>query len=338
MFPSLRASRTPPLAAVRELAVDTSGQSARRLISGAVVSLVGIVAYAVGLTGGGIEWVGVGALATFVGVFMLGPLIARPISAVLGAPIAAGAGVAGSIARQNAMRNPKRTSRTGGALMVGVALVAAITVIAASVRDWTRDFGQRTVHRRLRRQHLHVRLRRAQPRPRGPGRTRSPRSPSRAGCVSVPHMTSIGNGDLRYLAVDPATASQLFDVDMVTGSIAGLTAHGILLDDGEAAARGVGVGDTVTFAFLDGSTRTLTVEGIYRNDDVVGAYVVSQALHAATGVDQFDFSVYVDGRPGVATPLASTRRSNQLPAPTRTRRCRAGASTSTPALHSSTRS
>jgi putative ABC transport system permease protein len=78
VFPSLRASRTPPLAAVRELAVDTSGQSARRLISGAVVSIIGIVAYAVGLTGGGIEWVGVGALATFVGVFMLGPLIARP--------------------------------------------------------------------------------------------------------------------------------------------------------------------------------------------------------------------------------------------------------------------
>ena len=97
----------------------------RRLISGAVVSVVGVVAYTVGLVDGSIRWVGVGALATFVGVFMLGPLIARPMSRVLGAPIAATAGVAGSLARQNAMRNPKRTSRTGGALMVGVALVAA---------------------------------------------------------------------------------------------------------------------------------------------------------------------------------------------------------------------
>ena len=54
VFPSLRASRTPPLAAVRELAVDTSGQSWRRLISGGIVSVLGIVAYVVGLTGGGI--------------------------------------------------------------------------------------------------------------------------------------------------------------------------------------------------------------------------------------------------------------------------------------------
>ena len=58
---------------------------------------------------------------------------------MIGAPIAAAGGVAGTLARQNAMRNPKRTSRTGGALMVGVALVAAITVLAASVKDWTRD-------------------------------------------------------------------------------------------------------------------------------------------------------------------------------------------------------
>ena len=40
------------------------------------------------------------------------------------------------------MRNPKRTARTGGALMVGVALVVAITMIAATAKDWTRDvFG-----------------------------------------------------------------------------------------------------------------------------------------------------------------------------------------------------
>ena len=297
VFPSLRASRTPPLAAVRELAVDASAQSARRLISGAVVSIIGIVAYAVGLTGGGIEWVGVGALATFVGVFMLGPLIARPLSAVLGTPIAAGGGVAGSLARQNAMRNPKRTSRTGGALMVGVALVAAITVIAASVRDWTRDAvselftGDYVVSTSM---YGYGGL--------SPDLTAQvaalPEVDVASGVrVGAAHDVNL-DGDLRYLAVDPATASELFDVGMVTGSVAGLTEDGILLDDDEAAARGAEVGDEVTFAFLDGSTRTLTVEGIYRNDDVVGAYVVTHALHAATGVDQFDVSVYVKGAPG----------------------------------------
>ena len=297
VFPSLRASRTPPLAAVRELAVDTSGHSARRLISGAVVSLIGVVAYAIGLTGGGIEWVGVGSLATFIGVFMLGPLIARPMSAVLGAPIAAGAGVSGSIARQNAMRNPKRTSRTGGALMVGVALVAAITVIAASVRDWTRDAvselftGDYVVSTSM---YGYGGL--------SPDLTAEvaalPEVDVASGVrVGAAHDVDL-DGDLRYLAIDPATASEIFDVGMVTGSVAQLTDNGILIDDNEAASRGIGVGDTVRFAFLDGSARTLTVQGIYRNDDVVGAYVVNQALHVATGVDQFDVSVYVKAAPG----------------------------------------
>ena len=187
---------------------------------------------------------GVGSLATFIGVFMLGPLIARPISAVLGAPIAAGAGVSGAIARQNAMRNPKRTSRTGGALMVGVALVAAITVIAASVRDWTRDAvselftGDYVVSTSMY----------------GYGGLSPDLAAEVAALpeVDVASGVRVGaahdvdlDGDLRYLAIDPATASQIFDVDMVTGSVAQLTENGILIDDDEAASRGVGVGDTV---------------------------------------------------------------------------------------------
>jgi putative ABC transport system permease protein len=297
VFPSLRASRVPPLAAVRELAVDTSSHSLRRLISGAVVLILGIVGYTVGLTGGGIEWVGVGALATFVGVFMLGPLIARPLSRVLGAPIAVGGGVAGEVARQNAMRNPKRTARTGGALMVGVALVAAITVIAASVRDWTRDSvgelftGDYVISTSM--------------------STYGGLSPQLATEVAalpgVDSATGVRMGaahdqssgdDVLYVAVDPVPANEMFDLDMETGSLADLTLTGILLSVDQAADRGVGLGDEVTWSFLDGTSHTLTVQGTYHNDDFAGPYVVSQALHAATGVDQLDISVYVAAAPG----------------------------------------
>jgi putative ABC transport system permease protein len=297
VFPSLRASRTPPLAAVREIAVDSSGQSVRRLISGAVVSVVGVVAYTVGLVDGSIRWVGVGALATFVGVFMLGPLIARPMSRVLGAPIAATAGVAGSLARQNAMRNPKRTSRTGGALMVGVALVAAITVIASSVKDWTRDAvgelftGDYVVRTTM--------------------STYGGLSPGLAAEVDALPEVAVATGvrmgaahdltagdDVQYVAVDPATAAQMFDLDMVSGSIATLTRDGILLDVDAAASRQVDTGDTITWSFLNGTTRDLIVEGTYRNDDMAGQYVVSHALHEITGADQFDISVYAKAADG----------------------------------------
>jgi putative ABC transport system permease protein len=302
VFPSLRASRVPPLAAVRELAVDTSGQSWRRLISGGVVSMLGIVAYVVGLTGGGIEWVGIGALATFVGVFMLGPLFARPLSRVIGAPIAMTGGVAGSLARQNAMRNPKRTSRTGGALMVGVALVAAITVLAASVRDWARDAvgslftGDYVVSTSmssygglspdLRNQIAAL-----------------PEVQVAAGVrMGAAHDETTGD-DIPYVSVDPATASQMFDLGMTSGSLADLSPNGVLLSKGVAESRGANVGDTITWSFINGTTRNLIVEGVYRNDDMAGQYVVSNAMHETTGADQFDFSVYVKAAPG--TDMAS---------------------------------
>jgi putative ABC transport system permease protein len=144
VFPSRRASRVPPIAAIRDVAIDHSGRSRRALVTGAMLTVLGVGGFVAGLAGSGIEWVGIGALATFVGVFTLGPVIARPVTRAIGAPLPAVAGITGSLARENAMRNPKRTARTGGALMVGVALVAGITVIAASVKDWTRDIFERS--------------------------------------------------------------------------------------------------------------------------------------------------------------------------------------------------
>src|SRR4029453_1359533 len=42
---------------------------------------------------------------------------------------------AGALARENAVRNPRRTAATASALMIGVGLVAFVTVFAASVRE-----------------------------------------------------------------------------------------------------------------------------------------------------------------------------------------------------------
>ncbi len=139
VFPAIRASRIPPIAALRDVSLDRSGQSWRRLVSGAIVTAAGVAAFVAGLVGSGIEFVGLGTLLTFIGAFILGPLVARPVSGALGAPLRYVGGFSGVLARENAMRNPKRTSRTGGALMVGVALVAGITIIAASLKDWVRD-------------------------------------------------------------------------------------------------------------------------------------------------------------------------------------------------------
>ncbi len=43
-------------------------------------------------------------------------------------------GVTGQIARENAMRSPRRTASTAAALTIGVSLVAFITIFANSVQ------------------------------------------------------------------------------------------------------------------------------------------------------------------------------------------------------------
>ena len=75
-----------------------------------------------------------GALATIVGVAVFGPVVARPASRVIGAPLPRLRGFTGSLARRNAMRNPRRTAGTATALMIGVGIVTLFTVFAASIK------------------------------------------------------------------------------------------------------------------------------------------------------------------------------------------------------------
>jgi putative ABC transport system permease protein len=301
IFPSLRASRVPPLAAMRDVVIERRSRSDRwRLVNGGLLTGAGVVALVLGL-GGDVLLVGIGALLIFVGVFVLGPLLARPVVRVVGAPLPVVSGITGELARENAMRSPKRTARTGGALMVGVALVSAITVIAASAKDWIRDvwgdeftgdyvvstetFGYGGLST-----DVAARLNELPEVDVATG--------VRVGVAQVRQPGVDGRSDIEYVSVDPATAGQLFDIGMVSGSIEGLTAQGVMLDDDEADARGLEVGDRLVFGFLNGTSASLTIEGIYTDEELAGSFLVSHALHEQSGGDQFDFSVYLTAAPG----------------------------------------
>ena len=317
VLPSLRASRIPPLAAVRESLAGPSQQSTRlRLAGGGALLIAGLGGFVAGLSGGGLWWVGVGALLTFFGVFTLGPVAARPASALVGAPLARIFGVTGLLARDNAMRNPKRTARTGGALMIGVALVTAITVIAATAKDWTRDvigeqftgdyvvstdsFGYGGVSPEV--------------------ASRLAQQPEVAAAAGIRVGSAVdltaGDRDITYVAVDPASAGEMFDLGMVDGDLLALTPRGILVDEGAAADRQLTLGDTVSFRFLNGTTTVLTVEGIYTEDDLAGSFVVTNTVHEQSGVDQLDSSVYVavaDGVSDAEARAAIGRVSDEYP-------------------------
>jgi putative ABC transport system permease protein len=127
LAPAIRATRVPPVAALREGFVVSTGHRSRIAFPASIVMLLGgLTLMAVGLFGTGssnrdLTFVGVGAGLMFLGTALLSPRLVPPIAGFIGAPMR---GITGRLARENAMRQPGRTAATAAALMVGVALVA----------------------------------------------------------------------------------------------------------------------------------------------------------------------------------------------------------------------
>ncbi|HEV7719810.1 MAG TPA: FtsX-like permease family protein, partial [Iamia sp.] len=134
VVPARRASRVAPIAALREASTDDTNRSKRRLVIGGIMVLLGIVLIVAGARGSGNEGIvraALGTVLTFAGTVVLGPYIVPPLTGIIGFPLRA-LGVAGTLGRDNARRNPKRSSGTAAALMLSVTLITFIAVFAQS--------------------------------------------------------------------------------------------------------------------------------------------------------------------------------------------------------------
>jgi putative ABC transport system permease protein len=138
LAPALRATRVPPVAALREGFTPPRRSGRVRTAFAALLGLGGAVAIGVGLFGGQEEGaaaslLGLGAALVFLAVALLSPVLVPPLARAVGAPIEAVGGLTGRLARENATRNPARTAVTAAALMIGLALVTFVTIFAAGL-------------------------------------------------------------------------------------------------------------------------------------------------------------------------------------------------------------
>ncbi len=139
--PAIRATRVPPISAVREGSVLPPSRFSRFGPLAAIVvcvlslALVFFGAFGHAPTGTRLLIFGLGVLGVFVGIAMVAPRIARPIASVLGRPATVVGGIAGELARSNSTRNPARTASTAAALMIGLALVTTIAVLAQGIKS-----------------------------------------------------------------------------------------------------------------------------------------------------------------------------------------------------------
>lgn len=140
--PARRAALVPPVEAMRDDVLVKDRSLLLRAVAGAVLlaaSLAAVVAATSGRVTSAGTWLGVGAAGTLVAVLALAPVVARVVLGVLAWPAEVSLRPLGRLARGNVTRNPRRTANTAGALMIGMALVGATTVLASTAQASTRS-------------------------------------------------------------------------------------------------------------------------------------------------------------------------------------------------------
>jgi putative ABC transport system permease protein len=266
--PAIRATRVPPIAAVREGATVPPPRFARFRAAGALVTVaLGFAALLYGLFASGLGttqvllWMGVGALLIFIGVALFASRLVRPLSAALGAPAARLGGSAGKLARDNARRNPQRTASTAAALMIGLALVTLVATLAAGITNtfrgavddlFTSDYAVTAQNN-----FSPIPVDAAEAAAKAPG---------------VEAIASTRTGEARIFdktefvtAVD-ADAGEVLTLDWKQGSqatLAELGASGAFVDDDYADDHGLTVGSALTVIVPSGKRLQLEVKGIF---------------------------------------------------------------------------
>ena len=313
--PARKAAKVPPVAAMQEATVGSTGYgSKQRMVVGLSILALGVAALFTGLFGhvsSAFLIVGIGVLLVFLGVSVLGRTIALPLSRAIGAPLPRVKGVTGTLARENTMRNPKRTAASASALMIGVGLIAFISIFASSAkasinatvdRSFAGDFVINS----------------------GAGQSGGGVDPALAQRLNTLAQVAAATGErlgsmlilgqpYMIAAVDPRTAGQIFNVSPLQGSIGALGADGIAVYSGDATKNHLKLGDPVSVVFRDTGPKTLRVALIYGDNQAAPSanpgsktsyFLGTPGYDANFAAPHFDGQVFVKKAPGVSTAAA----------------------------------
>ena len=303
LTPARKAAKIPPIAAMRSQMTGSAGYgSKQRVLVGLLLLVVGVSTMLLGLfgdSGNPTGTVGLGVLLVFFAVSALGRTISLPLSRFLGSPLPRLRGAAGTLARENAMRNPKRTAASASALMIGVGIVGFITILASSTKasidaatdravtgDFVVDSGAGFV---------------------------GGIDPGMAGQLNALPQVASATGLSRGFAevdgsaqtlvgLDPRTAFELLDVKPRQGAAADLGRDAIGIHTDVAEEKGLKLGDRVPVLFKDTGPQSLRVALVYGEDQPVGSYILGVDAFEANFANRYDAQVFVKKAPEASTP------------------------------------
>ncbi|MGZ8635256.1 MAG: FtsX-like permease family protein, partial [Solirubrobacteraceae bacterium] len=267
VLPARRATRVPPIAAVREgSTLPPSRFAAHSAKSGVAVLLASLAAIATGMFAGvaGVLMallLGLGVLGLFMGIALLAPSLVKPLARVVGWPARRAGGVAGDLAGANAVRNPGRTASTAAALMIGLTLVTVVAALGAGITAGTKAAISDQIHADYvvdGNEDLPFRA------------DEGAKLASTPGVKAASHVRAdqalVQGEENTITGVDPATIARFYAFKWTSGSertLGQLGTTGALVTKSYAKGEHLKVGSPVSVTTPSGAKRTLVVRGIY---------------------------------------------------------------------------
>jgi putative ABC transport system permease protein len=301
LLPARRAARTAPVAAMRGGAAIAPRGLRRRGAAGALVLGAGTAVLGVAVTRDQVSWgvAGSGAFLAVLGMLVAAPAATRPVVRVIAWPFVALGGVVGRLAGQNALRVPRRTAATASALMIGLALVAGISVLAASVQasvtegvndkltaDYVLNGGTAPVPSSL--------------------AIAAADLPQVRSVAAISHVdVSVPGFSTAATAASASSVADNFHVTMREGRFDALEGDHVLVDATTAAAHGWHLGDKLPASVGTLAHQELTIGGVIEDNQAFGSHlIVDRSLYesAVPASLRADDRVFLKAEPGADLP------------------------------------
>jgi len=315
VWPSIRASREAPVDALADAVIVRNPRLRRRTVVGVIVLLASVPFLVAGLDHASearkitddLLWIAIGAVLVLFGVVILLATFSSRVASAIGR-LGEWRGVTGRLARENAVRNPRRTAATASALVIGIALVTLVAIFGAS----TKASVDHAIDRNTK---ADVVLK---------ARQFGGFSPEVAQRVAeLPGVEVVSPFQFRKVRINNLVETvasaesdglaKTVDLDVVRGSIADLEPDGILVEERAARDYQVDVGDRIVVQMSRGFF-PLHVAAIYRQPDFTGGFPVSFIVPRAAylegfGTDEQDTLVYLRTRGNPDAAAASIRKA-----------------------------
>ena len=311
-LPARRSARIAPVAALRDDVAMPESSMRLRFAVGMLMCLAAAAMMVVGLTLDVPKkgyWVGGGILAALLGVAVASPVLAKPFLLLAAAGYRAVFGSVGRLAGQNSLRNPRRTAATASALMIGMALVATMSIAGASAKASVDDsiaknfVGDLVISNLI-----------------GQGFSpsvgdRAERAPGVESVVRTRFAQASVGGRREFLGgVDPAHFGAVMRLRTTGGGLADVDDGACLMNEDYAKEHGYDRGDLVAWQVPKGN-QALRVVGTYEGNGAVFATCVTNlATFSAAGFQAQDNAAFVTVKPGVDVTLVEAAINEQIAA------------------------